>query len=99
LWQVEEHPPALVTVTLSSTEPALAADQVMIGVSCPAVIVPPSMDQLYVVPIPASATDAVFPVLPANTLSGAVMVQLGNALTVTITLAQAELPQEFSQRA
>ena len=45
LWQVEEQPLAFVTVTLSSAVPALPADQVMSGVFCPAVIVPPKIVQ------------------------------------------------------
>jgi hypothetical protein len=51
------------------------------------------------VPGPAFATEAGFPAVPANTLSGAVIVQLGSGLTVTVILAQPELPHEFSHRA
>src|ERR1051325_8542546 len=71
-----------VTVTLSVSVPAGPAWKVMERVPAPAVIAPPEMDQLYVAPLPASATEAV-PLAPEVSVDGAVMVASGTALIVT----------------
>ena len=42
--------------------------------------------------MPALGTEAVFPVEEAHTAAGAVMVQLGRALTTTVVLALAVQP-------
>jgi hypothetical protein len=90
---VSEQPADVVTVTCSVSVPAAPAVNVMFDVPVPAVIVPLVMDQLYVAPAPAFATDALLPVEPATTLDGAVIVAFGFGLIVTVVVAEEALLQ------
>jgi hypothetical protein len=75
--QEEEHPPVLLTVTVRCAVVPVPEAQETWRVPSPAVIVPPTMDHEYVAPVPASGTEAEFPVLAAQTLAGAVIVHTG----------------------
>jgi hypothetical protein len=90
---VSEQPAEVVTVTCSVSVPGAPAVNVMLDVPVPAVIVPLVIDQLYVAPAPAFATDALLPVEPATTLDGAVIVAFGFGLIVTVVVAEEALLQ------
>ena len=62
----------------------------------PPVIEPLVIDQLYVAPTPALATEAMLPAEPALTLPGAVMVAFGFGLTLTVVMADAALLQPLA---
>lgn len=83
LPDVELHPAADVTVTLSVVVPAAPAVNVIAREPAPEVIVPFTMVQVYVAPAPASGVDAARPAEPTQAASGAVRVASGNALTAT----------------
>lgn len=77
--------PLMATTTERLTTPVDPAVNVIDGVFAPAVMVPPLIDQVYVVPTGPAATDALLPVDPGTTVEGAVIVVEGGALTVTFT--------------
>ena len=77
--------PLMATTTVRLTTPLDPAVNVIDGVIAPAVMVPPLIDQMYVVPAGPAATDAVLPVDPGMTVEGAVIVVEGAALAVTFT--------------
>ena len=77
--------PLFATTTVRVTLPVAPAVNVIDGVFAPAVIVPPLIDHVYVVPAGPAWTDAVLPLDPGTTVDGAVIVVDGVALTVTLT--------------
>ena len=87
--------PFVLTVTLSETLVPLPALKVMTFVPWPAVIVPPLIDHVYVVPVGPEATDAELPVEFAPTLCGALIVACGAFDSVTIFDALALQPLAF----
>jgi hypothetical protein len=72
------QPPSVVTMTLSVAVPCETAAKVIDWVLLAEVIVPFVIDQAYAAP--AAAVEAALPVDPAQTESGAVMVQSGIGL-------------------
>jgi hypothetical protein len=61
----------------------------------PPVMVPFEIAQLYVVPAGAAAALATLPVLPGQTLAGALIVDGGSGVTFTVRLAVALQPLPF----
>src|SRR5437867_1227953 len=82
---IELHPPAC-TVTSSATVPELPAVNVIVRVPAPAVIVPPPIVHEYVAPIPASGTEAMFPVELGHTEDAAVIEADGAVLTTAFVV-------------
>ena len=74
------HEP-LVIVTPRTTLPLALAENVIAFVFCPAVIVPPLMVQTY--DEAPAVTEALLPVDDAQTAAGAVIVAVGDVVTVT----------------
>jgi len=87
----EPHPLPLVTVTFSVTLPLAPAENVIVRVPAPAVIVPFVIDQEYVAPAPASGTDAVWPVALGQSVVGAVISEEGSGFTVARVVAGADV--------
>src|SRR5208282_2317398 len=83
----------LVTVQFKTTEPLAPAVKVIVVVFVPAVIEPPVIVQAYVAPTPAVGTEAVLTVELAQTLEGAVIVELGIELIVMVWFCDPPLEQ------
>jgi hypothetical protein len=88
---LELHPFPPWTVTSSVTDPDGPAENVMFLVPAPPVIVPFSIDQVYVAPGPASGTEAPFPPELGQTDAGAVISDDGTVLTTALVIAGAEV--------
>ena len=86
LEPMELQPPLCATVTPSITDPEAPAENVMLRVPAPAVIVPFPIVQVYVAPTPASGTEAPCPLELEQTEEGAVIVELGDALTTAVVI-------------
>jgi len=82
-----------VTVTLSDTAPEEPAVNVIFFVPAPDVIVPFTIDQIYVAPPPAFGTEALLPAEFAHADTGAVMTAEGIGSTLTFALPE-ELPEQ-----
>src|SRR6185436_538786 len=73
----------------------LPALNVTFGVPAPAVMVPFVMLQVYLAPVPASATEAGFPVEPCTTLVGALMLDEGSGFATTVAVPFVAQPAAF----
>ena len=86
---LEDGQSAFETVTPRWSVPTPPAVYVIAFVPAPAVMAPFVIDQEYVAPAPASGTDAVFPVVDAQSADAAEIVEEGTGLTVTVALPDA----------
>ena len=77
----------LTPMVIGLVTPAL---KVICGVPCPAVMAPPVMDQLYVVPFGPAGTEATLPVELTSTVAGAVILTVP-VLEETVTLTGADV--------
>src|SRR5258706_12160032 len=87
-----EQPAAVVTVTFSVSVPTAPAVKVMLFVPAPPGMEPLVIDQAYVAPAPAEATEAGAEE-PVTMLPPAVIVAFGFGLIVTVEAAEAALVQ------